>query len=78
MSSNTKPDVPCAVPVIDDWVTFESLEHETAGEITVNQLNWVYRNRDVNGYAKAFRKFGRKRRVSKSLLAVCLYEQGSV
>ena len=38
------------------------------------QIIWLHRNRKINGFAKAFRKIGRRNYINKSLFAECILE----
>lgn len=65
-------------PSIDDWLTFPDAEDRSNGSVTANQLSWIHRNlheERYKRYRRAFRRFGKSRRVCLSILGECLAEE---
>ncbi len=46
--------------------------HESYPQFNRGQLEWMYRNRETNGFSNAFCKVGRKRYVHAGKLSLCL------
>ena len=40
-----------------------------------SQMEWLHRNRAINGFAAAFRKIGKRRYVHAGILAECLHKR---
>ena len=49
--------------------------HETYKNFSRGQIEWLYRNRNSNGFSNAFCKLGRKRYVHAGRLASLLSER---
>lgn len=62
-------------PSIDQWFDFIRFSEAVDHRVSCNQLEWLYRNRERNGFHKAFRKIGKTRYVCKPIFEQCLLEQ---
>lgn len=62
---------------LDEFETFPEF-HEKRPNISQNQLEWIYRHRKQNGFAKAFKKIGKLRYVVVPVFtAVLLGDEGN-
>jgi hypothetical protein len=58
---------------LSQWLTLDDFP-KTHTNFSRSQLEWLHRNRDINGFSKAFRKIGKRRYVHAGLFADCLLE----
>ena len=59
---------------LSQWFTFDGFI-ETHPNFNRNQLEWLYRKRKTNMFARAFRKIGKWRYVHAGIFSECLHEE---
>ncbi len=59
---------------LNGWYTFDNFP-KSHPNFKRSQIEWLHRNRHVNGFAKSFRKIGRLRYIHDGLFAECIIEQ---
>jgi hypothetical protein len=58
---------------LDQWLTFEQFP-QVYTTFSKAQIEWLHRNRELNGFGKAFRKVGKLRYIHAGIFAECLIE----
>ena len=56
---------------LDQWLTLDDFP-KSHPNFNRSQIEWLHRNRETNGFARAFRKIGKLRYVHAEIFAECL------
>jgi len=57
---------------LSQWITLDDFPLQYPN-FNRAQLEWIHRNREVNGFDKAFRKIGKRRYIHAGKFAECLH-----
>ena len=60
---------------LDQWLTFNRFP-QVYPNFSKAQVEWLHRNRNSNGFEKAFRKIGKLRYVHAGIFAECIHING--
>lgn len=56
---------------LNQWVTLDDFP-KLHPNFNRSQIEWLHRNRETNGFVRAFRKIGKHRYVHSGIFAECL------
>ena len=57
---------------VDQWLTLDSFI-QAHPNFKRSQIEWLYRNRENNGYLPAFKKVGRSRYIHAGIFSDCIH-----
>jgi len=60
---------------LNQWHTLDEFP-QVHPNFNRSQIEWLHRNRQINGFSSAFRKIGKRRYVHAGIFAECLLRKG--